>query len=285
MPSLRFCQDYYSVAPGLGSTTESVMSSTSRIALFVVVSASFISWPGNSFAYRPFDSTDAAVADVGELEIELGPAGFRRSDTERTVIAPAYIFNYGFAKNWELVLEGRGEHPQPPAEDTRSRLVDNGLFLKGVLREGVLQGKTGPSVATEFGVLLPGINDEPGVGASWLGIVSQRWFWGTVHFDVGGARTREQRADLFVGTIIEGPYDWKVRPVAEVVYEREFNTTERFSVLGGAIWRVTDNLSFDVGLREAWINRRPETELRAGLTFAFSVQQEAIKRSSQFLVR
>ena len=178
---------------------------------------------------------------------------------------------------WQL------EHPQPPAEDTRSRLVANGLFLKGVLREGVLQDKTGPSVATEFGVLLPGINDEPGVGASWLGIVSQRGSWGTVHFNVGTALTREQHFDLFLGTIIEGPYDWKVRPVAEVVYDREFNTTETFSVLGGAIWRVRDNLSFDVGLRRAWVNSQPQTELRAGLTFAFSVQQEAMQRSSRIL--
>src|SRR5262245_51233571 len=41
-------------------------------------------WPENSFAYRPFDSTDAAVADLGELEIELGPVEFRRSEAERT---------------------------------------------------------------------------------------------------------------------------------------------------------------------------------------------------------
>jgi len=258
---------------------------TNRIALLLQVSACLIIWPGNSFAYRPFDSTDAAVADVGELEIELGPAGFRRSDTERTVIAPAYVINYGFAKNWEFVLEGKGEHPRSPAEDIRSRLINNGLFLKGVLQEGALQNKSGPSVATEFGVLLPGINDEHGVGASWLGIVSQRWSWGTIHFNVGATLTREQRAGLFVGTVIEGPYDWKVRPVAEVVYEREFSTNEKFSVLSGVIWRVRDNLSFDIGLREAWINRRPETELRAGLTFAFSVRQEAIQRSGQLLGR
>ena len=121
-------------------------------------------------------------------------------------------------------------------------------------------------MATEFGVLLPGINDEHGLGASWLGIVSQRWSWGTIHFDLGAALTREHDADLFVGTIIEGPYDWKVRPVAEVVYEREFNTKERFSVLGGAIWKARDDLSLDVGLREGWVNRHPETEVRAGLT-------------------
>jgi len=73
--------------------------------------------------------------------------------------------------------------------------------------------------------------------------------------------------------------------VAEVVYEHEFNTRERFSVLGGAIWKARDNLAFDLGVREAWVNRRPETELRAGLTFAFSVQQEAMQRSSQLLGR
>src|SRR5215469_18111589 len=87
------------------------MDSRSRTALLLLVSTSIIGWSGISFAYRPFDSTDAAVADVGQLEVELGPVQFRRSEEERTLIAPAYILNYGFAKDWELVLEGRGEHP------------------------------------------------------------------------------------------------------------------------------------------------------------------------------
>jgi len=99
------------------------------------------------------------------------------------------------------------------------------------------------------------------------------------------ALTRDHHADLFVGTILEGPYDWTIRPVAEVVYEREFGVEERFSVLGGAIWKVRDNLSLDVGVREAWVNRRPETNVRAGLTFAFSVQQEAMQRASQLQQR
>jgi hypothetical protein len=238
------------------------------------------------FAYRPFDGTDAAVADVNQLEIELGPVGFRKSPDERTLIAPQYVINYGFAKNWELVLEGRGEHPLTSADDTASRFVGNALFLKTVLREGVLQEKPGPSIATEFGVLMPGINDERGWGASWLGIVSQRWAqMGTIHFNVGAALTREQRADLFAGTILEGPYEWTVRPVAEFFYEREFNTTETFSMLAGAIWKVSDTLAFDIGLREARINRQPVTEIRAGLTFAISAQQDAMQRSSRFANR
>ena len=261
------------------------MSSTSRNGLFLLVSGCFISWAGTSFAYRPFNSTDAAVADVGELEVEFGPVQLRRSNEEQTIIAPAYVLNFGFVKNWELVLEGRREHSLPPAEDTRGRFVGDALFLKGVLREGVLQDKSGPSVAVEFGPLLPGVNDEQGWGASWVGIVSQRWSGGTIHFNLGAALTREHRGDLFIGTIFEGPYDWTVRPVAEVDYEREFNTTETLAVLAGAIWKVRDDLSFDFGLREAWVNHQPVTEIRAGLTFAISPQKQAMQRSSRSLQR
>ena len=256
-----------------------------RTALLLLVSAPIIGWSGISFAYRPFDSTDAAVADVGELEVEFGPVQFRRSNEEQTIIAPAYVLNFGFAKDWELVLEGRREHSLPPADDTRARFVGDALFFKGVLREGVLQDKSGPSVAVEFGPLLPGLNDEQGWGASWVGIVSQRWSGGTIHFNLGAALTREHRGDLFVGTIFEGPYDWTVRPVAEVVYEREFNTTETFAVLAGAIWKVRDDLSFDFGLREAWVNHQPVTEIRAGLTFAISPQKQAMQQSGRLLRR
>jgi hypothetical protein len=123
----------------------------SRTALLLLVSTTIIGWSGISFAYRPFDSTDAAVADVGQLEVELGPVQFRRSNEEQTVIAPAYVLNFGFAKDWELVLQGQGEHPLAPVEDTRSRFVGDAVFLKGVLREGALQDKSGPSVATGAG--------------------------------------------------------------------------------------------------------------------------------------
>ena len=229
--------------------------------------------PLEALAYRPFDLTDAAVADFRETEIEFGPVGFRRDDSGRTLIAPAVVYNYGYAKNWELVIEGRGEH-QLSGEDIGSRFVDDAISLKGVLREGVLQGKTGPSVATEFGVLLPEINGVDRAGASWAFIVSDRWSWGTIHFNAGVALTREQNNDVFVGAIFEGPYDWKVRPVAEIRYEREFDFKETFSGLIGFIWKVRDDLSFDFAVREAWVNARPETELRAGLTFAFSAKEK-----------
>src|SRR5215471_10829602 len=104
------------------------------VAVFAVLAA-----PQEASAYRPFDLTDAAVADFRETEIEFGPVQFRHDDSGNTLIAPAVVYNYGFTKNWELVIEGRGEHPFSD-EDTNSRVADDAISLKGVLREGVLQG-------------------------------------------------------------------------------------------------------------------------------------------------
>ena len=55
-----------------------------------------------------------------------------------------------------------------------SRLTNAGVFLKYVLAPGGLQDKSGPSIAAEFGPLLPGINRDPGLGFSWASILSQR---------------------------------------------------------------------------------------------------------------
>ena len=224
-------------------------------------------WSAPASAYRPFDGTDAAVAAPGELEIELQPAGRLREQGTTTLVAPAAVFNYGLSEGWEAVLEGRGETPLSPQGPTS--LTAAGAFLKHVLQPGSLQDKTGPSVATEFGVLLPDSTGNSGVGARLAGIVSQRWDWGTVHLNAETALTREHRGDVFLGGIIEGPSQWTVRPVAEVFYENEFGKSETISGLIGLIWRVRDDLSFDVGLRHALTNGHPVNELRAGLTFGF----------------
>jgi hypothetical protein len=107
------------------------------------------------------------------------------------------------------------------------------------------------------------------VGASIAGIVSQRWDWGTIHLNAETALTREHRGDLFLDVIIEGPSKWTVRPVAEIFYENEFGKEETFSGLVGLIYRVSDDLSFDVAIRHALTDGHPVNEIRAGLTFGF----------------
>jgi hypothetical protein len=227
-------------------------------------------WSGAARAYRPFDGTDAAVAETGEIEIELGPVEYLREGAERMLFAPDYRINYGFTPGWEASIEGKAAHGLT-AEVPGASLVGSDVLLKGVLREGSLQEKPGPSVATEFGILLPGINDEHGTGAILNAIASQRWDWGTIHLNAQIALTREQHADYFLDTIIEGPHDWVVRPVAEFFYERDIDLFRTGSALVGAIWQVQDNIAVDFAVRGACINDRTAGEIRAGVTFAFGV--------------
>ena len=231
-----------------------------------------LTWSGSAFGYRPFDGTDAAVAARRFMEIELGPAQYAEMGSDRTLFAPDVVLNFGIADRWELVLEGALAKSLLPDSGPAS-LVGNALFLKGLLREGSLQDKAGPSIATEFGFLLPDINsDTPSsTGASLTGIVSQRWPALTVHFNAGVALTRQQNADVAFSTIVEGPYEWPIRPVAELFYEREFGGSETGSALVGAIWRVRDEVSFDVGFRAGWVDGQPLREVRAGVTFGFDL--------------
>jgi len=243
-------------------------SSLLQHALLAVLATGLVlGWTSEAFAYRPFDGTDAAVADPGEVEVELQPAGAQWSREQNLLIAPAVVFNYGFLENWEAILEGQLQTPFSPSGPTN--LAVSGASLKHIIRPGSLQDQTGPSIATEFGVLLPDSNGDNRFGATIDVIVSQRWDWGTVHVNNAVELTRDQRGDVFTDLIIEGPSKWVVRPVAEFFYEQEFGRAHTLSGLVGAIWQVNDKLSFDVGFRHAITNGSNVNEIRAGLTVGF----------------
>jgi opacity protein-like surface antigen len=257
---------------GLAFTLTGLAGAMAIIALFV----------SPALAYRPFDGTDAAVADVKEVEIEFQPFGWQREAGQKTLIAPGVRFNYGFAERWEFVAEGQFETPLSPGGP--SSFSATGAFLKYVVKPGVLQDQAGLSIATEFGPLLPEVNGDRGTGFSWAGIVSQRGNWGAVHLNVEANLTRDQQGEGFLGVIVEGPAKWKVRPVVEVFYDKVGTQSETWSGLAGAIWQVRDNLSFDGGFRYAVVNGHPVNEVRAGVTFAFSVggDKEAAKPGAIF---
>jgi len=226
-----------------------------------------------ALAYRPFDSTDADVVEPGKFELEFGPIGRLREGQKRFTVAPAVVANYGFSEHRELVLEGRRETAlDREAGEPRNAITDTGLFIKQVLREGALQEKPGPSVATEYGFLLPTVNGEHGTGFSVAGIVSHRFEAGTIHLNSALAWTRSHEPDLLLGAIVEGPYTWTVRPVAEVFSEQASGSPRSDSMLLGAIWRMKEDLSLDFGVREARAGEVAIHELRAGLTWSFSTR-------------
>jgi hypothetical protein len=59
--------------------------------------------------------------------------------------------------------------------------------------------------------------------------------------------------------------------VTEVFVEGERDLPVTVSWLGGAIWRLQDDLSLDAALRLARSGARNTTEIRAGLTWEFGL--------------
>lgn len=62
--------------------------------------------PLSASAYRPFNSTDAAVAERGQVEIELGPVGFVKEGPDRSLAAPSLVLNWGFAQGGSSSSKG-----------------------------------------------------------------------------------------------------------------------------------------------------------------------------------
>jgi len=203
--------------------------------------------------------------------LELG-LGHLQQGSDKWWVAPAVVANFGLEQRRELVLQGQGEFLQQGSQDTpAASLVEAGIFMKQVVRPGVLQDAPGPSVAAEYGFLLPGLGAERGLGISAAGIVSQRWSAGTVNLNAALALTREHRADAFLGAIVEGPYEWTVRPVAELTAEQAVGGPRVVSRLIGLIWRSQERLSFDFGIRSATAGAQRINEIRVGLTWSFGL--------------
>jgi len=246
---------------------------SSLLSSLVVVAG--LTWTSVAKAYRPFDGTDADVADTGDFELELGPVHWYSQGDAHYLLAPATVLNLGLVHRWELVIDFQNYVgiDQPPGE-ARDRLLDTDVLLKSVLVEGSVQGKGfGPSVAAEFGPLVPNTQGEQGFGASLDVIVSQHWRPLTLHLNNWFELSRgDLQPSWFEGLIIEGNQDEPVRPVSEWFVEHDFgaNSTS-FSGLVGAIWHARDELDFDVGLREANLSGQRATEVRLGLAWTLGI--------------
>jgi hypothetical protein len=231
-----------------------------------------LAWTTRSLAYRPFDGTDAGVAAPHEVELEVGPVAYVREGGRPPRVAPALVFNYGFAPGFEAVLEGRNQWALRPADS--SELVDVALSLKSLLREGTLQGAEGVSVALETGLLLPG--SESRLGLHVASIFSWRFPALTLHLNVGNDLLTSVHYEAVSSLILEGPDQWRVRPVAELLAARDFGQRKiaqglLASALVGVVASWTDAWAFDLALRHGSANRVTEDELRAGFTWAFVI--------------
>src|SRR5262249_9688816 len=154
-----------------------------RVALALVVLLA----PGLARAYRPFVSTDAAVADPGEIEVEFGYIGFIRDGDRTAIVAPSVVANIGLVRDLELVGEFKVVSDVSPDEHQgHSPFEDSAVSLKWVVRAGVLQEHgTAPSLAVELSLLLPTLRGQDTPGGEVVGIASGRALGFTFHLNGG----------------------------------------------------------------------------------------------------
>jgi len=245
-----------------------------RSVLAVALGICLLAWSSSASAYRPFVSTDAAVADPKEIEIELGYFTLERTKDQNTFIIPRTVLNYGLFKNWEGVAEFAVQR----APDAELDVIDSALSLKGVLKEGVLQDKDGVGFAVEASALLPSTEKGQGrFGFESIGILSDKLGPFTFHLN-GGLGIERSTGDLvgIWGLIAELPVANSVRVVGEVNGEKPRREDQRDSALLGVIWQPWSetNLWLDAGIRRSFTGA-PSWQFTLGITFSFAVSSPA----------
>jgi hypothetical protein len=224
-------------------------------------------------AFRPFDGTDARVAEPHLFELELGPVSYARMGNDRSLIAPQVTLNYGTGSGFEFSLEGQGVmlmHPAP--ESDAPRLEDAGIGLKKVLRPGVLQKQKGPSIAAAASVDLPSRGQSHAAFGAGLTVSQPLPSLGTMlHLSAELSRTQEQQSERFVGVILEAPEDWPVRPVGELSWAHVGDEVGVRGLLLGLIWQTRQGLAVDAAIKTLDAGGEDGLELRSGLTWHMQV--------------
>jgi hypothetical protein len=250
-----------------------------RVAITIVLLVGHCwAFPVPALAYRPFDGTDADVADQGEFELELGPVQFQRVRGRNALLVPATVLNLGVLPRTELVVDFVGNVPlSARANEPRYSLIDTDVLLKIVLRKGALQDETGPSIACEGGPTLPELGGERGVGALANLIVSERWSWLLVHLNNEGSLSRRSLQFAWTTSMIaEFRWSEQLWPVTELLWERELRSgTSLYSALLGAIWSLQERVSLDGAFIVASDNRQLALEGRLGFTWVVDVWHHA----------
>jgi hypothetical protein len=226
-----------------------------------------LSWPLEAIAYRPFVSTDAAVVEKGSAEIELGIVDYSNHHGRITLDSPDLRFNFGFAKGWEISMEGAMQ-VFDSADGHRFRIIDPELSIKAMLVNGPLQERGGPlGLAFEMSAVLPASSGDRGVGVEAVMIASWRTGDFTWHLNAGMGWERELREPTAVwGLIVERKLSKTLRVAAEFHGESARRTGPVNTALLGLLWEH-GRITYDAGVSFGLSSAAPDVAFSVGLTF------------------
>ncbi len=261
--------NYKNYAPKKKEKNMRKFSSTIFLSTFPFFIISLMIGVSDAFAYRPFVSTDAAVADKNEWEIELGLFSMSYDKGENEIFIPSLRINYGISKNWEIVGEFDLQ-VYKEGKDRDSELTEPALFLKGVLREGILQDQEGTSFVVELGILLPStVEGKRKAGIEGIVVFSGKTSDLVYHLNLGGELDREEFAPHGIwGIILEYPFEGRFRLVAEVNGSFKRDGLPENSGLIGFIWE-NRGFDLDLGIRKGFSTEASDWALTTGIAISF----------------
>jgi hypothetical protein len=218
-----------------------------------------------AWGYRPYDATDADVADDDEVEVELG---WQRADSnEGDLNSMNAVLNFGLGGDREVVAEGKWRKFRPPVGEPDSSFGDLGVFLKQIHRRGSLQGESGLSFASECGALIPTQHEHAGVGAECLLITSHELSSVAIHINAGLAYEANHRWARSFGLIVEGTSDQRFKPGLELSQERRDGERSEIAVMIGVTWAIATTCAIDIAHRQQLQPSTDPREWRMGLTW------------------
>ncbi len=246
-----------------------VVKKSLKLFICLVIFVNIYLMPSNSFAYRPFVSTDASVAQKDKFELELGVFQLRHQDKENELVVPSARINYGVIKNWELVGESEIQIYKE-GEGRNFEVKDPAVSLKGILHEGILQGKDGPSLSIELSALVPStVKGERNTGVSGVGILAYKFSNLVYHINAGMELDRSGVGPNAIwGVILEYPFEGEFRVVGEINGVVKNEGLPETSGLVGFIWKI-NGIDLDFGARKGFSDVASDWELTSGMTLYF----------------
>ena len=241
-----------------------------RAVLLVATPVALVVGLRDAAAIRPFDGTDASVADAGTVEFEMGPVDWIGVGGGEDALAPLAVVSIGVARDWELSAYAQPSWLLSESSGSRFALLDAALQAKRMLREGSLQGLPGPSLAVEVAALLPATELRNDFGARITPVVSQSWRGFTSHVSTSLFWTRLHEPAATGSLILEAPeIAARIHPAIEATTGWQSGLGRSWSALAALIWNPRDDLEFDLGFRLGRALDLTGREIRAGFTWSF----------------
>lgn len=238
---------------------------------------------GNSLAYHPLASEDAAVIDPWRFEFEISHDVLQDADENHAVIA-GYVPKIGLPGRVELDLSV----PVIYAYRTRKTEEDGGyekktsqggfgdleLLAKWLAREesnrlpgSALAGKIRfPSGDFERGL------GEPKAGYQVLYAASKSYGAFLWHGNLGWDFNLDASDTLLFRTALDYEFYTRLHAVLEWDHRTDFEPgsgSDEAGILAGLIWNASANFSLDAGVRAGLIDTEDRFRLTTGITFYF----------------